>query len=913
MARLGIAQKLWLVCLSFGVPIVVMFVLMVSAKLEQVNFAEQELAGTTFLRPLVEVLEYTTAYRAASPTTEEPERQRRAQAAAGLASALARLDTQQRKLGERLQFDAAGLGLRGRGAFTAQQLRSEWQGVVSTGSRAAYERLLLHVRTMVTHAGDSSNLILDPDLDTYYMMDAVLLALPALEAHLASVLADLDVLPDPARPPSESASSQLVLDAAFIEQAEWGRALASLAAAQTEDANFFGSSPTLRPALESLSRQADARARQLLDAMRRSASSPSQDSATLAALRGEIVALSSDVHRLHRVALAELDVLLQMRIAALMRRLWLGCALAFLSIAVAAVAAMLLARAIVRRIARIASATQAFASGDLGARVGQAGDDELGRLAASFDGMAARISGLSTEVRARADELATLNQSLERTVEARTRELVQRNAEFRLIFDVAHDGMLTIDLTGLMSSERSAAVERMLGMPGGVTRLQDYALPHDPEFASALSMGLAQVEADELPLELTLSQLPARMYLLAGVQNTGEATLVRAKKRTLRVLYQPIFEGSRVTRLLVILTDISAELLAAQGQAEQAEALRIFHACQRDHGGFLSFLLEGRELVQQIAQQGERGGVELTRALHTLKGICGLFGVLSVAGLCHELEFRIADGGGELSTRDVTQLVTAWDEMLALASQFVGDHAARTLEVSEAEYASLLDDIARGKPRAELLTEISTWKLEPVERRFKRFGDQAQSVAKRLGKALQIKVEANGLRVSEQSWAPMWGALVHVIRNSVDHGIESGELRLEKGKPAEGTLSLRSYVSEREFVLEVADDGRGVDWQKLAEKAQRAGLAHQSRAELVEALFADGVSTRDEVTQLSGRGVGMAAVRQACLALGGRIEIESAADQGTTVRCSFPKQAMNPEQVAAPRVIFASLPDARWL
>ncbi len=910
MTQIGIAQKLWAVCLTFGVPIAVMFVLMVNAKLEQVEFAEQEQAGTAFLRPLVDLLRSTTEYRAASRDTGASAQPRRELAAAAVADALTLLDTQDRELGERLQFDATGLGVRGRGEFTARQLRARWRELQESGSSAAYERFIQHVRTMITHAGDSSNLILDPDLDSYYMMDAVLLALPALEARLTHLLGELAALRNGG---DAHTRAQLVLDAAFIDEAEWGRTSTAIATAQTEDANFFSTSPTLRPVLEPLTRRADERARRLVSSLRASADA-APGAEELAALESSVLAFSADLHRLHRAGLEELDNLLAMRIAELQRRLWLGCALALLSILGAAISAMFLARGIVRRVARIATATQAFASGDLSARVGKAGDDELGALATSFDAMAMRISGLSAEVRARADELATLNQSLERTVEARTRELSQRNAEFRLILDVAQDGMLTMDLRGVMSSEHSLAVERLFGPPNGSTRLQDYVRARDPEFAAALELGLMQVEADELPLELTLSQLPSRMSVLEGEPQEGEpTTLVRAKRRTLRVHYQPIFEDARVTRLLVILTDITAELLAEQARLAQEEALRIFHACQRDHAGFLSFLLEGRELVQLVARHADRGGVELARALHTLKGNCGLFGVMSVAGLCHELEFRMADSGGELSPRDVTQLRNAWEAMLAQASEFVGARAARSLEVSEAEYAALVEDIARGKPRSELLSGIESWKLEPVERRLKRFAAQAEAVAKRLGKELEVTIEANGLRVSEQSWAPLWSALVHVIRNAVDHGIEDRELRLEKGKPAEGSLALRAYLRGAEFVLEVADDGHGVAWSVLAEKAKRAGLAHRTQADLVEALFADGVSTKDEVTQLSGRGVGMAAVRHACLELGGRIELESVPNQGTTVRCTFPERAMRRDLNLVPRKILASMPDKRGL
>src|SRR6185295_4651551 len=93
---------------------------------------------------------------------------------------------------------------------------------------------------------------------------------------------------------------------------------------------------------------------------------------------------------------------------------------------------------------------------------------------------------------------------------------------------------------------------------------------------------------------------------------------------------------------------------------------------------------------------------------------------------------------------------------------------------------------------------------------------------------------------------------------------------------------------DRGFVVSVSDDGRGIDWRKLAEKAAAAGLPTATRADLEQALFADSISTRDSVSETSGRGVGLGAVRAAVIGLGGSIEVESAAGQGTTFRFGLP-------------------------
>jgi two-component system chemotaxis sensor kinase CheA len=147
------------------------------------------------------------------------------------------------------------------------------------------------------------------------------------------------------------------------------------------------------------------------------------------------------------------------------------------------------------------------------------------------------------------------------------------------------------------------------------------------------------------------------------------------------------------------------------------------------------------------------------------------------------------------------------------------------------------------------------------------------------------------VRLDHDRWAPFWGAFVHVVRNAVDHGLEDPETRAAIGK-AIPRIGLRTYEivegAAGQLILEISDDGRGIRWEAVAAKAAKVGLPHATRDDLAAALFAEGLSTRDAVTETSGRGVGLGAVREACAALGGRIEVESTSGVGTTFRFRFP-------------------------
>jgi len=210
------------------------------------------------------------------------------------------------------------------------------------------------------------------------------------------------------------------------------------------------------------------------------------------------------------------------------------------------------------------------------------------------------------------------------------------------------------------------------------------------------------------------------------------------------------------------------------------------------------------------------------------------------------------------------------------------------LDIRRGELSALLARARSGAPQRELLRELEGWTLEPVERRFERLGRQATALARRLGKPEPyVVIESGGVRCDAPQWTSYWGAMVHVIRNAVDHGLENASQRTAAGKPAAGRIDLGSRRSGAKLEFWVKDDGPGIDWQKVKLKAARMGLPHDTQAQLVEVLFADGFTTNELVTDLSGRGVGLSALRQTVRDLHGAIEVDSVLTRGTTFRFTF--------------------------
>jgi two-component system chemotaxis sensor kinase CheA len=212
------------------------------------------------------------------------------------------------------------------------------------------------------------------------------------------------------------------------------------------------------------------------------------------------------------------------------------------------------------------------------------------------------------------------------------------------------------------------------------------------------------------------------------------------------------------------------------------------------------------------------------------------------------------------------------------------------VEVDFAELARVVDKVRQGLAGHELAAVLTSWSHELVARRFERLGNHAISLARRLGKGeLEISIVDDGIRLDTALWAPFWSAMVHAVRNAVDHGIEAPELRARARKSPRPRLTFTATRARGRLLISVADDGGGIDWDAVRVKARDAGLPAESQADLEQALFSDGLTTTDVVTDTSGRGVGMSALREAVTALGGTIEIESTAGTGAVLRYRFPE------------------------
>jgi two-component system chemotaxis sensor kinase CheA len=236
------------------------------------------------------------------------------------------------------------------------------------------------------------------------------------------------------------------------------------------------------------------------------------------------------------------------------------------------------------------------------------------------------------------------------------------------------------------------------------------------------------------------------------------------------------------------------------------------------------------------------------------------------------------------------------DRLIDLVGELVINQAMLSQRVMEAGFARA-SGVAMGLDELEQLTReiqdsVMAIRAQPVKSVFQRMPRLVREVAAMTGKPVRLVTEGEGTEVDKTVIERLADPLTHMIRNAIDHGLESPERRAEAGKPAEGVVRLTAAHRSGRIVIEVADDGGGINRERVKSIALDRGLiapdATLSDEEIDNLIFMPGFSTASEVSDISGRGVGMDVVKRSIQALGGRITISSRPGKGSTFTMSLP-------------------------
>lgn len=388
-------MKLTAIALSFTIPLVVTTFFLVKEQSIKIDFAAQESRGNRYLQPLSRMLVHLELHRALARQNDAQTDRTEAVVDTDFEELLAIDDD----IGPALQTTSAALNARNRGAAVPARLKAAWESVKLASDVAASERLhtalVDDVRTLVAHVGDSSKLILDPDLDTYYIMDALLLKEPEIVDRLGDLGAAVDGLP--AQDASADDAAALAAAVALLNFQIDGL-VTDLDTAYTETANF-NDNKELKPALSPLLATAIDATKHVSDLTAPAADRTAFASAVREAIEGH--------NALWAGLFDQEDTMLDARKSGDEGRRRFALTTVLLALVGAVLLTLWVARRISRNVGAVADAAGQLAAGDLGTRALVRSRDEVGAMAMSFNAMADSLDALVTQVIAASEEIAS--------------------------------------------------------------------------------------------------------------------------------------------------------------------------------------------------------------------------------------------------------------------------------------------------------------------------------------------------------------------------------------------------------------------------------------------------------------------------------------------------------------------------
>ncbi|MGZ5054757.1 MAG: chemotaxis protein CheA, partial [Methylobacter sp.] len=233
------------------------------------------------------------------------------------------------------------------------------------------------------------------------------------------------------------------------------------------------------------------------------------------------------------------------------------------------------------------------------------------------------------------------------------------------------------------------------------------------------------------------------------------------------------------------------------------------------------------------------------------------------------------------------------DDLINLVGELIIAGAGTNLIARRVGLADLVESTATLSRLVEDVRDSAlALRMVQIGATFNRFQRVVRDLSKELGKDVDLVISGADTELDKTVVEKIGDPLTHLVRNAMDHGIEAVDVRLARGKPAKGTLKLNAYHDASSIVIEVSDDGGGLNKEKILNKAIERGLVSEgvnlTDKEIYNLIFEAGFSTADTVSNLSGRGVGMDVVRSNIQALRGTVDLDSIEGQGSTIRIRLP-------------------------
>lgn len=477
-----------------------------------------------------------------------------------------------------------------------------------------------------------------------------------------------------------------------------------------------------------------------------------------------------------------------------------------------------------------------------------------------------------------------------------------QKANIELILEHVPTPLLTFDLGGSIGAESSKSARDIFGEELAQKKIED-VIVQDPRKIKEINAVLRMLPHSPLSFEENMVLAPS-----------GDKLNLEGKLRQLKYHYAPMYaldDEQKLEKIMVLAEDITEEMKLKEEAQAREEKAEFIHKVLKNRDGYINFLDESNAALNAIMEyakhKDEDHMLAAFRASHTIKGNSAIFGIRSVRNAAHELEdalIELRDHHEDPKHEDLKTvealsktLEEVFQQHIQETEQMFGDDfdPKKNVEKKYTIQESKLDSLIHMTDKPALLSELEKIKLKKVYIYISPYEDLVYNLAQKLSKDIQpLELRGENTLIHPDRWKSFFASFVHLIRNCVDHGIETPEERLAQNKPKMAKISIDVIEKESGIVIVVKDDGRGICPEHVAKSARQKGIASIQELEAMSdkekqmLIFKPGFSTQEKVTSISGRGIGMEAVQYEVQALKGFIDVESEVGQGTSFIISIP-------------------------
>jgi len=543
---------------------------------------------------------------------------------------------------------------------------------------------------------------------------------------------------------------------------------------------------------------------------------------------------------------------------------------------------------IVTPVTNILNATEEVRKGIFTNKINVKSQDEIGVLSTNFNHM-------MDDLKSSKEAVDNYAKNLEGMVGERTAALKTANGTISAMINSLGQGFMVVEAGGSINPIYSKACEYLIECIPAGKRIWD-VIPHPGK------------EPEKLWTALFMETLPFED--LAGL---CPATFKHSQDRHITLTYNAIrSDDGGIESIVVVATDRTSEVQAMQAAERERNYANMVVRISKNKKQFAVFTKLSKDLLTETLNESQKEGPDfdlLFRLVHTIKGGSASFSIISVKDLAHSTESYLyglkrnecEDPAAALAKvrAQSVEMADAFELFLSENRNLIGaDMAADTVQIPLVRLKKFSEKLAE-------LPEGATWQavfeeefiMEPIKNGFSHFDDMVDPIKERLGKEVNPINFINGdIKVKAEVYTDLFGAMIHAIRNSLDHGLEIPEEREAGGKPRAGNLSFefnKERVENKDWLtIKFTDDGRGINPANIREKLIRLGREQEAKdlsdEDVIQKVFDAGFSTKDEVTETSGRGVGLDAIAFEAGKLGGFARVFTRLGEGTTLVVSIP-------------------------